>query len=101
MGILDGYKTYDTSRGFGNRRMWQKAFNSRMTGEEAEAILGTQEQSPWDILEIPNDSSQEVIKAAFRRLIAKWHPDRNPQNVEMATEVSQMLIAAYTKLKTN
>ena len=101
MGFADGYKTYDTSGGFGNKRKWQRAFNSRMTGDEAEAILKDQEASPWEILEIPNPSTQEVIKAAFRRLIALWHPDKNPGNTEKATKMSQIIIAAYTSLKTN
>ena len=29
---------------------------------------------------------EEVIRAAFKPLAIKWHPDRNPDNVKEATE---------------
>lgn len=100
MGFMDSYKRYDTSNGFGSRKEWKRAFNTRMTGEEAEEIIREQAKrgnSPWDILELTPGATQAEIKAAYRRLISIWHPDRNP--APNAEEMAKMIIAAYEKLK--
>lgn len=98
-GFLDGYKTYDTSEGFGSSRQWKKAFSSRMTGEEAAEIIDSQADTPYFILGITESATQAEIKAAFRTLIMQWHPDRNPEIKELAEEMSKKIIAAYTILK--
>lgn len=36
----------------------------------------------YDLLEIPDTADQDVIKAAYRRLAMKWHPDRNQDDAE-------------------
>lgn len=33
--------------------------------------------NPYKILQVDRDAEQEVIEAAYRRLVAKYHPDRN------------------------
>lgn len=95
---MDGYKRYDTSEGYGHRRQWKGAFNFRMTGEEAERIMNEQRETPFSILGVTERATKEQIKAAFRTLITKWHPDKNPDNMEEATEMSKKIIAAYTML---
>lgn len=95
---MDGYKTYDTSDGFGNRHEWWDKFRERMTGEEAEAIISGQSDTPHGILGVSKNASQAEIKAAFRKQINIWHPDKNPDNLEKATEMSKKIIAAYTLL---
>jgi curved DNA-binding protein CbpA len=34
-------------------------------------------RSPYDVLDVPPDASVEQIRAAFRRLVLRYHPDRN------------------------
>lgn len=95
----DKYKRYDTSEGFGDRKQWRKAFHTRMGADEAKQIIDDQELSPWEILGLSNTASKAEIKAAFHKLIREWHPDHNEHRLELATEMSKKIIAAYTTLK--
>jgi DnaJ-class molecular chaperone len=35
-------------------------------------------QDPYDVLGVASSASAADIRQAFRRLAARWHPDRNP-----------------------
>ena len=52
----------------------------------------------YEILGVSRDASQEDIKKSFRKLALKYHPDRNPDNVEKSTERFKQIIAAYEVL---
>ena len=95
---MDGYKTYDTTNGFGSARSWRDAFYERMTGEQAARILKSQEETPYSLLGISPGATQAEIKKAFRLKIIEWHPDKNQHRIKEATEMSQKIIAAYTVL---
>lgn len=88
------FKKYDTSQGHGDRRKWQNTFINRFTKQEAEKIL--QQESPWTILEVAKTASKEEIKKAYRRLMMKWHPDKNPNYIEEATRMAKKINAAYS-----
>ena len=38
----------------------------------------------YDILEIEEDADSSSIKKAYKKLAKKFHPDLNPENVELA-----------------
>ncbi len=97
-GFMDGYKTYDTSYGFGNTKKWRNAFHERMTGDEAAKIIGEQADTPHTILGVALSASKAEIKTAFRKLVMLWHPDRNQHRIEEAEAMTKKLIAAYTIL---
>ncbi|WP_214226665.1 J domain-containing protein [Pedobacter sp. B4-66] len=97
-GFLDGYKTYDTSKGYGSPKQWQEAFEERMNPEDAEMVLINQTQSPHEILGVKANATAGEIKKAFRKLIMEWHPDRNENRIDEAKEMSQKIIAAYSLL---
>lgn len=93
---MGNYKTYDTSKGFGNQKKWRKAFSERMSSEDAQIIIDAQEQTPHQILNLPEWFSEQQLKKAYRDLLMQWHPDKNPGNEEEATEKTKSIIAAYT-----
>ena len=36
----------------------------------------------YERLGIPRDADDAAIKKAYRKLSIKWHPDKNPDNLE-------------------
>lgn len=47
----------------------------------------------YDTLEVSQKASQEVIKAAYKALMSKYHPDKHPG--ESTTEICSKINAAY------
>ena len=55
--------------------------------------------SLYDVLEVSPRASAEVIKAAYRALIEKYHPDKHPESLRLrAEERARQLNAAYAVL---
>ena len=97
MGFADGYKTYDPEKeGYGNARQWKRTFRQRMDPDEAKIIL--QDDDPWFILGIPNPSTKAVIRKAYYNLAKWWHPDINPDDIELASEMMKKINAAYVTI---
>jgi DnaJ-class molecular chaperone len=95
--FMAGYKTYDTSEGYGSTFDWKRSFYKRMSKEEAEEILN--EDSPYTILGLRFGATKEQIKQAYRKLAVKYHPDHNRGNEKYYTVMFQKINAAYTILK--
>ena len=51
----------------------------------------------YEILEVSQNASNEVIKAAYKSLMQRYHPDRNPGNPDAAKHAS-LVIQAYEML---
>ena len=49
----------------------------------------------YEILEVHLKASQEVIERAYKTLIMKYHPDRNPGREEWATQKTILMNEAY------
>jgi curved DNA-binding protein CbpA len=49
-------------------------------------------------LEIPKDATSGQIKKAYKMLAMKWHPDKNPQNIDYASEKFKKIAEAYDTL---
>ena len=97
MGFLDGYKQYDPEKeGYGDPFQWREQFYQRMGIEEAQEILNT--DNPYDILGIKHGASKKEVTKAFHIMAFKWHPDKNPDNLEHATEMMKKINAAYSWL---
>ena len=57
-----------------------------------------QDTKLYDVLEIKPDASEDEIKKAYKTLSKKWHPDKNPDNIDEATKKFQSIAEAYAIL---
>jgi len=55
-------------------------------------------QNYYDVLGVPKSASSDDIKKAFRKLAAKYHPDKNPDNKKKAEEKFKQVAEAYEVL---
>ena len=47
------------------------------------------------ILNLPEEATLKQIKAQYKKLITKWHPDKCKQDPKKCIEMSQKIIEAY------
>mmetsp|Transcript_3756 Transcript_3756/g.2795 ORF Transcript_3756/g.2795 Transcript_3756/m.2795 type:complete len:324 (-) Transcript_3756:116-1087(-) len=52
----------------------------------------------YEVLGVSRDASLDEIKKAYKKLAIKWHPDKNPDNPEEATEMFKTIGEAYETL---
>lgn len=52
----------------------------------------------YSVLQLTRNASLEQIKIAYRKLALKWHPDKNPENLELATKKFKEIAEAYKVL---
>lgn len=52
----------------------------------------------YDILEVSEAASPEVIRAAYQSLAKRWHPDKNLNDQETAKLKMQAINGAYAVL---
>ena len=55
------------------------------------------DQSLYELLQVSENSDQEIIQAAYRRLVLRYHPDRSSE--PNAAEMTQRLNDAYEVLR--
>lgn len=52
----------------------------------------------YEVLDVPRNVSADDLKKTYKKLALKWHPDKNPDNVEEAKEQFQLIHQAYEVL---
>ena len=61
--------------------------------------MAEQKRDYYEVLGIKKGASDAEIKRAYKKMILKYHPDRNPDNKEEAREKSKEINEAYDVLK--
>jgi len=56
------------------------------------------EKNLYEILNVSENSSPEEIKKNYRKLSMKWHPDKNPDNLEESEKIFKEITASYSIL---
>jgi hypothetical protein len=94
---VERYDTYDPDEeGYGSEEQWRATFDARVSQNEADKILGG--ESPESVLELSPGATQAQIKRAYRRLIAKHHPDKHGGS-KAATVKATRIKAAFDLLR--
>ena len=52
----------------------------------------------YETLGVSKTSTQEEIRKAYKKLAVKWHPDKNPEDRDKATEQFRLIAEAYEVL---
>jgi len=91
-GFLDGYKTYDTSQGFGSRTEWKNAFFERLGFEKAVEVLG--DDDPLVLFGLTAQAVWNDVLLAYRKLAMQHHPDKGGTK-----EMMQKINAAFEVLE--
>ncbi len=88
---------------------WERAFEAaqqRQASGGGSTVRGRPSQREiegwYRTLEVPADAEWAIVRKSYRRLVAKYHPDRfadDPTKYEAATEVARKITLAYNGLK--
>jgi curved DNA-binding protein CbpA len=52
----------------------------------------------YEVMGLTKNATLEDIKKAYKKLAIKWHPDKNPNNKEEATQRFREIAEAYEVL---
>jgi DnaJ-class molecular chaperone len=47
------------------------------------------------LLELPETATMASIKSNYRRLVARWHPDKCSEDQEICAEMTRKIVLAY------
>jgi DnaJ like chaperone protein len=87
------------------RRQLQMRRTANGANQTRQSVDGKGSWNPYKVLEIDSDASTEEIKAAYRRLVAQYHPDKvqhlGREIRELAQERFREIQRAYDELMGN
>lgn len=79
--------------------MFEKSpFSQRTINHKNFCISEEMGKDFYKILEISRDADSDTIRRAYKKQAMKWHPDKNPNNIEEAQARFQEIAEAYEVL---
>lgn len=89
--------------GGGPRRDWPRG-GQNDRGFADSAASGSASRSPYEILGLPRSAGDDEIRARYRELISKYHPDKfaglnDPEFTRLAARKFEQIQGAYEELK--
>jgi hypothetical protein len=91
----DGYNDYDTKNEY--QETHEKIEKDEYeTSDEFKQFFST---SAYTVLGVSSNDDFSIVKKKYRKLINTYHPDLNPDNIELYTKISQNINEAYEKMK--
>lgn len=94
-GFMDVYKKrYNPEvSGYGSPEKWRDAFDERMDRDVAKRLMA--DKDPYLVLGIPRTADKYEKKAAYRKLVMEFHPDKHPGEEDKYAEIFKEIQAAY------
>ena len=85
----------------GPRRNWNSGWNS---GQSGGGGFHAAPKSAYEVFGLPRNASNDEIRARYRELISKYHPDKfaglnDPEFTRLAAEKFQQVQGAYEEIK--
>jgi DnaJ-domain-containing protein 1 len=67
--------------------------------QENEELKRFYSESAYVVLGVSADDDYKSIKKVYRKLVREYHPDLNPENIELYTEITQHINSAWEKVE--
>jgi len=69
------------------------------TRQENDEFKRFYSESAYIVLGVSADDDYKSIKKVYRKLVREYHPDLNPENIELYTEITQHINSAWEKVE--
>ncbi len=82
------------------REFWNRIHNKHKKSHEKISQLSEESDMAihYNLLGVSRDSTDVQVKGAYRRLILKWHPDKNPHELKYAEKMLISVKLAFDEI---